>query len=333
MVGVAAAVPIGVTALLFGQGGWMNISASDTVHAVLAALVVAALVSRPAVRVGAVLAALGVLAAFAVHTPVGLNATRLPVMFTLPVVAGYAVVPERLAARMRPAVAAPVALGLVLVVLAWWLPPVLVGDLRDAGNASAYPSYFAPLRAELARRGPVGRIEVPPTRDYWEAAYATPLARGWLRQVDLARNPLFFTGTLTPAEYRDWLVGNGVEYVAVADVEGSWVGAREATLIRAGLPYLAQVWRDAHWTLYRVDGATGGPSVAGPGAALAGQTGAALTVDVDRPGRTVVRVRWSRWLTVSGPSGARLAPGRDWTELVTTRSGRYTISSKVVSPG
>src|SRR6185312_15707225 len=120
-------------------------------------------------------------------------------MFALPVVAGYAF-PTGWVARGR--VATAVAVGVALAVLAAWQPPVLVGDVADAGSPSAYESYFAPLRTELDRRAvldgqPVGRIEVPPTRDYWEAAYATPLARGWLRQVDLASNGLFFAGTLT----------------------------------------------------------------------------------------------------------------------------------------
>ncbi|MEV1147685.1 hypothetical protein AB0I76_29200, partial [Micromonospora sp. NPDC049799] len=73
--GVAAALPLGVTALLFGDGGWMNISRTDTLRAVVASLLVAALVTYRPVRVGALLSAGGVLAAALVDTPVGLNAT------------------------------------------------------------------------------------------------------------------------------------------------------------------------------------------------------------------------------------------------------------------
>src|SRR5690349_12353394 len=96
VVAVAAAVPLGVTAVLFGEGGWMNISGSDTIHAVVASLAVALLVPRRPIRIGAVLSALGALAAFLVHTPVGLNATRLATMFAAPVVAAYAT------PRLRP---------------------------------------------------------------------------------------------------------------------------------------------------------------------------------------------------------------------------------------
>jgi hypothetical protein len=320
-IGCAAAIPLGVTALLFGDGGWMNISRADTLHAVVASLAVALVVPRRAVRVGAVLSAAGVLAAFVVHTPVGLNATRLVSMFAVPVVAAYVRLPARLPAPARPA-----ALAVGLAALALWQPPVLLGDLRNAGSPSGYPSYFEPLRAELDRR-PAGRVEVPPTRDYWEAAYVTPLARGWLRQVDLDRNGLFFDGTLTAQRYRDWLVDNGVRYVALPDAEPSWVGRREAELVRGGLPYLTQVWRGGHWVLYEV---TGEPSIV-DGAALVSATGAVLTIDVDGPGESLVRVRWSRWLSVRGPGGASLAPRDGWTTLRTTVAGRYAISSEVVS--
>jgi hypothetical protein len=238
-------------------------------------------------------------------------------MFALPTVAAYAL-PKR-----------PILLAASLAALAVWQPPLLVGDLRDAGGPSAYPSYFAPLRAELEQRRSAGRIEIPPTRDYWEAAYATPLARGWLRQVDLARNGLFFDGTLTAEEYRSWLADNGVRYVALADAEPSWVGRREAALIRGGLPYLTEVWRGEHWALYEVAGL---PSVV-EGATLVSETGDALTVDVGQPGDALVRVRWSRWLVATGPARASLRPDGRWTTLRTTSPGRYTITSALGSRG
>jgi hypothetical protein len=319
-----SALGLAATALLGGAGGWMNISRSDAVHATVTSLVVAALVPVRPVRVGALLSALGVAAAYAVHTPVGLNATRLATMFALPVVAAY--LPVGFPARARPAWRA-VVLALVLAALAGWQPPVLLGDLRDAGNPTADRGYFAPLLDELARRAPVGRVEVPPTRDYWESAYvarAVPLARGWLRQVDLADNRVFFDGTLDGSTYRRWLYDNGVSYVALPDAEPSWVGRREAELVRAGAPYLTEVWRGAHWVLYEVDGS---PSIV-DGAALVSATADAVTLDAAGAGEVLVRVRWSRWLTVRGPAGARLVagPGR-WTTLRAPRAGRYVVTS------
>jgi hypothetical protein len=317
-----AAVPIAVMTGLFGSGGWMNISRTDTVHAVVTSVAVALLVPRRAVHIGGLLSALGVLAAYAVHTPVGLNATRLATMFALPVVVGY--FDLRWLPRRRPALTAT-ALVAVVALGAWWQPPWLREDIADAGNRAASAGYFRPLRQELARRAPVGRVEVVPTRDYWEAAYvapAAPLARGWLRQADLAYNELFFDGSLTAGSFHAWLLDNGVSYVALADVEPSWVGRAEAALVRGGLPYLTQVWQDANWTLYRV---AGNPSVV-DGGRLVSSTGDGVTVDVPAPGEVLVRVRYSRWLTVHGGGGARLEPHGRWTMLVVDRPGQYTLT-------
>jgi hypothetical protein len=327
--GLLLAVPalaiLAVVGLLFGDGGWMNISRSDTVHATVTSLAVALLVSRPTVRIGAVLSALGVLAAFAVPTPVGLNATRLATMFALPVVAGYARLPGARPPYSRPP--AWLTVTVVLVALTLWQPPVLLGDLVHAGDRTADRAYYAPLLAELRRQGTIGRIEVPPTSDYWESAYAAdavPLARGWLRQVDLSRNALFFDGSLTAGKYHAWLRDNGVSYVAVPDAEPSWVARREVELVRSGLSYLTVVWQGPHWTLYRVDDA---PSIV-DGARVATVDGASVTFDAERSGEVLVRVRWLRWLTVSGPARAELVPGPGgWTVVRVPAPGRYTVRS------
>jgi hypothetical protein len=317
-----AAVPLAAMSALFGSGGWMNISRTDTIHAVVTSVAVALLVPRREVRVGGALSALGVLAAFAVHTPVGLNATRLATMFALPVLAGYADL-DRLGR-----VGKHIGLVVVLALAVWWQPPLLRGDLADAGDETASAGYFRPLREELARRAPVGRVEVVPTRDYWESAYAArdvPLARGWLRQADLAYNALFFDGSLTADRYRDWLRDNGVSYVALAGAEPSWVGRAEAALVRTGLPYLTPVWRDRDWVLYQV---AGSPSVV-DGGRLVSAGADRLTVEAGTPGQLLVRVRYSRWLTVAGPGGARLTRSGDWTVLHAERPGRYMISGTV----
>lgn len=266
-----AAVPVAAMAALFGSGGAMNMSAADLTGAAGASLVVAALVPHRVVRIGALLSAVLVTAAYLLPTPVGLNAIRLAVMFSLPLVAAYAQVPTWVQRRWpRVAVSGPGAalpagwLAVVLVGLALWQPPVIYRDLASAGDPTASPEYFAALQQELARREPAGRVEVVPTENYWESAYldTAPLARGWLRQADIDRHPLFFDGTLDAGTYRQWLADNSVSYVAVAATPPSWVGRREAELIAAGLPYLTPVWRDSDWTLYRFDGAR--PLVAGP---------------------------------------------------------------------
>ncbi|MCW6005818.1 hypothetical protein K1W54_14705 [Micromonospora sp. CPCC 205371] len=338
-----AAVPLAVTSLLFGEGGWMNISRTDTIHAVVTSLAVALLVGYRPVRAGALISAAGVLAAALVHTPGGLYPSGLDTMFALPVRAAGARLPRPPAGARTPRITARVriprrirrrwaAAGLVAVLTLgyWWQPPVVWADLRDAGNPTSDRAYFAPLLAELRARRPAGRIEVPPTRDYWEAAYMDgfPLARGWMRQVDIARNPLFFetvpgaSGTgvaLTEPAYRAWLAENAVTYVAIPDAQLSWVGRAEVDLVRSTM---TEVWSNEHWHLYEVP--TPVPLVAAP-ATLVTQDAASLTFDAPAAGPYKIRVRYSRWLTVTGD--ARLAADRDWLVVSVPAPGHYTISS------
>ncbi|MEV7988571.1 hypothetical protein [Micromonospora sp. NPDC085948] len=370
--GVAAAVPLAATAVLFGDGGWMNISRTDAVRAVVTSLVVAALVAYRPVRFGALLSAAGVLAAAVVHTPVGLNATRLVTMFALPVLAAAARPPawladrlaRRTAARATPANATPanatpaatptsavtahaaaagrsrwarlrggVGLAALLVAVCAWQPPAVPADLRGIGDPTSAPGYHAPLRAFLAGQRLTGRVEVPPTRNYWEAARLgeVPLARGWLRQADIDRNPLFFTtvpgaaGTgapLTPSTYRAWLAENAVQYVALPDAPLSWVGRAEAALVEGGLPYLTPVWSGPHWRVWAVADPT--PLVAAP-AELIRADGAAVTFRAPTAGPVAVRVRHSRWLVASGD--ATVTADGDWTTVTVPRPGEYTLGS------
>jgi len=333
LIAVPAAVPLALTGLLFGDGGWMNISRTDTLRAVVASLLVAALVPRRPVRVGALLSAAGVLAAALIHTPVGLNATRLSVMFTLPLLAAYAAFPRR-TRTSSPASSRPVWAVLILLVAAcWWQPPVVIGDLRDLGNPTADPAYFAPLRDRLGQERLTGRVEIPATRDYWEAAHLgdVPLARGWLRQADIDRNPLFFTdipgakGTgvaLTADSYRAWLNELAVQFVALPDAELTWSGRPEAALISGGLPYLTEVWSDNHWHLYAV--ADPRPIVPAP-AVLTRQDAATLTLDAPSAGDIPLRIRWNRWLTST--NGATVRRQGDWLLLRVPAPGRYTVTS------
>jgi hypothetical protein len=325
LIAVPATVPLLVTAGLFGDGGWMNISHSDTIRAVSASLIVAVLVPFRPVRIGAVLSALGVLAAALVHTPVGLNATRLAVMFTIPVLAGWAVLPRRLSTLL---------LVPVLALVCFVEPPVVVADVHDIGNPTASRAYFTPLIHRLQQEQLTGRVEIPATRDYWEAAYLgdIPLARGWLRQADIDRNPLFFTkipgassGTGVPLDamtYRDWLAQQAVQFVAVPDADLTWSGRPEATLVTGGLAYLTEIWRGAHWRLYAV--ADPHPIVAAP-ATLIHYTAASLTVDAPTAGDIPVRVRYHRWLSASG--GAKVHKSGVWTTLRVPAPGRYKLSS------
>lgn len=309
--GVGAAVPLVVLGLVFGQGGSNTMSVRDLLTGLLLCALVVAAVPRRVVRLGAGLAGLGLALAWALPTPVGLNMTRLTAVFALPLVLAWA--------PWRPRTVA-VAVALLLAPQR----PVLLTDLGGADDPLTTASAYAPLVAQLERRVAGGRVEVVPTANYWESvhvAHAVPLARGWLRQQDTARNPLFFDGSLSAETYRVWLVDNGVGQVALHDAEPSWVGRREADLVRSGLPYLTQVWSGGGWTLYDV---AGRPTLA-DGATVLGTDATGVVLRVDRPGEVRVRVQYSRWLTVDGP-GCLVPDGR-WTTLRAEESGTYRIDS------
>ncbi|WP_231924558.1 hypothetical protein [Micromonospora chokoriensis] len=313
---LAPIVTLAPIALLFGNGGTQPYSAESMRINVALAVLVAVLVPRRrrVLRVGAALTVLLLVAAYYVPSPIGSNALRLPLLFALPVLAGYAPLPG------------PWLAGL-LAATVWWQSPVMTSDVTRAGAPESAPAFHRPLVEELQRRQPVGRVEVVPLRDHWESAYlppTVPLARGWERQVDSDRNALFYDGTLDTQTYGKWLRDEAVTYVAVApDAPADRWGRDEAAMIRAGLPYLREVWSDRTWRLYAVTDPT--PLVGAPGRLVGSDRGSVRLTAA--PGDVPVRVRWSRWLSLDGPDGC-LRPGADgWTEVRVRAAGDYTITS------
>ncbi|MGW3607868.1 hypothetical protein [Micromonospora sp. NPDC005161] len=312
---VAPAVTLAPIALFFGNGGTQPYSAeSMRINVALAVLVGVVLPRRRRVlRVGAVLTVLLLVGAYYVPSPIGSNALRLPMLFALPVLAGYAPLPG------------PWLAGL-LAATVWWQSPVMVSDVVRAGAAESAPAFYRPLVAELERRQPVGRVEVVPLRDHWESAYlppTVPLARGWERQVDSDRNALFYDGGLSAETYEHWLRDVAVTYVVLADAPADRWGRDEAELIRAGLPYLREVWRDPTWRMYAVVDST--PLVGDPGRLVAADRGSVRLTAA--PSDVLVRVRWSRWLSLTGPDGCVRPGANGWTEVRVRAAGDYSISS------
>lgn len=317
--GIGAAVGLAVMTV-FSDGGAQPFDAAsmrlDVGLAVVVALIVPA--ERRVLRIGAGLTVALLLFTFYVPTAVGANATRLPMLFAVPVVAAYATV------SWQP-------LGAALVAMVWWQPPLVLADLSGIGAAQTRQSFFSPLNTELAALGgpaALGRVEVVPLRDHWESYYATAqatLARGWERQVDVERNPLFYTGRPIPSgTYGAWLRANAVTYVAIAPAQPLDVYARTEAAVIAGLPdYLHLVWHNDDWYLFSVDA----PDPFVTGGTLDGIGTDAARVRPDGTGRPVlVKIRWSRWLTVDG--GACLASTPDgWTEVRGAAGGVLTISS------
>jgi hypothetical protein len=315
---LAGAATVALAASVWvGQGGYMPLPGWGVVLGVLACGVLAAATRYGLVRMAAILAAVGIVLAVTVHTQVGINALRLPALFAAPIV----VATSRLRWRLLvPAVAVTVCL----------VPPLRFGDVASIGGPADERAYYAELVNELDTLPLTGRVEIPPTLHRWESVYVAddvPLARGWMTQLDAGYYPLFFDQTIDSRSYHAWLRANGVQYVAVADTQPALAGRAEVDLINSGLPYLRELWHGDHWIVYAVAHPTG--TVAG--ARLVSQDDVAVSFTVDRPRQVLVRVRWSQWLTLSGPS-ACLTPHGTWTEVVVSQPGTYQVGSSF-TPG
>jgi len=317
--------------------------------------------SRP-VRVAALIYGAVSTALFFIPTQMGDNDIRFAAYIGVPLVICY--LPrlveslERLdvqkvahalgrSGRWHPARARPVGHATALVLafaltgglVFWHWSPMAEALGGPANGPSSTPGFYKPLITELARltKGRPVRVEVPPTDHHWESAYvapAFPLARGWERQLDIAYNPLFYApGPLSAAAYRNWLLANGVSFVALPNAPLDYAAVAEVTLLRSGKANgLLQVWHSVSWRLWRVLGSGGLAS--GP-AAVTSLSPRSVTAQFDRMGSSIIKVRWSAYWSLAGPTArhacARPAPG-GWTVLSTSVAGTVELNLSVLDP-
>jgi hypothetical protein len=249
--------------------------------------------------------------------PLGGNATRLGALFGGPVVAA-----ALLSRRER---IGPLALLLVAGSL-WWQ---LQGPVRDIaqslGDASTKAGYYEPLATWLRENGGYDtRVEVPFTFNHWETAHLAPefqIARGWLRQVDRARNPLFYEGRLSHARYAAWLRHNGVRYVALSNANGDYSAEIERKLVAQAPPYLRLRAKLAHWRIYEVrrSGAIAEPLDGARGRVLELAPNS-FSLHVRRPGRFLVRLRANPFWSLTTGQGC-VGEAGDWTLVRANRPG------------
>jgi hypothetical protein len=253
--------------------------------------------------------------AFAFPDPMGGNVVRLGTLFAGPVVAAALWQRRRLL------------LFAALPLLYWQCVAPVRDVLQHIGDPGVKSSYYQPLLSFLDRqRDRPFRVEIPFTLSHWEAysvARAVPLARGWERQVDIKDNPLFYnTGELTPATYQAWLAKMSVKYVALPDAPLDDSSRAEAALIQGGLPYLHQVWRSAHWRVYRVQGAV--PLAEGPGR-LTELSVDRMVLQVSHPGSFVVHERFTPYWAVVIGAGC-VGPSPDgWTTVEAQAPGELVL--------
>ncbi|ABL81289.1 MULTISPECIES: hypothetical protein [unclassified Nocardioides] len=366
--GVTPVVVVALSALLFPFSGTQPMPWYSTILPVLvgAAVTVTAPASWRAVRLAAALYAPAVLLVWLVPSPIGTNISRLGLLFGGVLMVGAAAGGWRtsaLARRRGPRAARGLLVVAVLTASIWQVATAA----RDVVNASGQTSWgpdVAPILTELQhRRADRGRVEVVPTRSHREAAVFAPhvpLARGWNRQADAVRNPLFYRDQpLTKVAYRRWLHRWAVQYVVLSSAEPDGAAVAETELITSGLPYLSPVWSDENWTLYAVRRPT--PLVSPP-AKVVSFGAAHLTVYTPRSGDVVIRVADSPWLSLvevdplppasrssvaswfaapaclSGletedQANAEAHPHRpDWLVLHAPRAGTYRISAPYKLP-
>lgn len=288
-------------------GGYQPFTRSSLLMAVGTALVVVLVPVGRRIRMTAWLTILALLVVYLVHTPIGANATRIAVLASAPAIV--------CAARGRVTVA-------VAFVVASLLPlSQLHNDLAAASDNDHDRGFVTALKAQADASGLLAdhRVELVDTATHWASTYLLPqavLARGWERQVDEARNPIFYgRAPLTATSYRGFLDRNAVGLVAVArGNQFDWGTRSEAALIATGLPYLHQIAVNSYWTLYRVSDPT--PVVAAP-AVVRNTTDTGLVLRVPSPGSYAVRLRWSPYLVVTGGTVSR---GPDDTVMLNLRT-------------
>ncbi|GAA2547411.1 MULTISPECIES: MFS transporter [Streptomyces] len=306
--GLAPSAVVAVSAWLFPFSGTQPMGIGSVILPLLYSVLVCVLVPREwkTVRITSAVYGLGVVLVWLISSQIGSNITRLAMLF-----AGVALV------AALP-FAAPRTLKWYAIVVAFvgftgWIGFKSVDDVVHTTPRASWARELAPLVNELQEVGAErGRVEVVPARSHREASALAPyvnLARGWNRQADMERNPLFYDDTLNSANYHEWLKRWGVHFVVLSKDEPDGDGGqRERELVQRGLPYLKQIWGDANWQLFAVTDPT---PLAEPDTVVERAEQGGMTLRVERAGRILVRVPYSPWLSLVDAEGNKLDPPQE----------------------
>jgi hypothetical protein len=274
-------------------------------------------------------------AIFLTPNALGGNAVRLGALFGGPVLAAV-LLSHRPLPRPHPRVPAWFYTAVLVVTLLgslyWQFTASVAQIARSVGDPSTKESFFQPASHWLMDHGGRGtRIEVPPTANHWESAYLAPkfdLARGWLRQLDTARDDIFYKeGALTSHSYEMWLRNNAIRYVALPIAPLDYSSAAERRLILTDPPYLHERFQDNHWRIFEV--AKPKPLVAplGSGRASADSVGAqGFALNVTKPGEFLVRVNFTPYWSIGNGAGCLLRHGM-WTVARVARPGTFSVDA------
>ncbi|MCX5111363.1 MFS transporter [Streptomyces sp. NBC_00378] len=363
--GLAPVAVVALSAWLFPFSGTQPMSIATLSLPFLFSVLVFVLVPRDwkTVRTAAAVYGVGTLLTYVIDSQIGSNITRMAMLFAGVVL--LAALPYTTPRSRRW-----YALVVAFVGLNFWIGFKGVDDIVRTAPTASWARELAPLVNELQEVGAErGRVEVVPASSHREASALAPyvnLARGWNRQADMKRNPLFYDDTLDSANYRQWLDRWAVHYVVLPKGRPDATGAvQEAQLVDKGLPYLKPVWSDTNWRLFEVDSPV---PLADPPATVDEAGADELTIHVKTPGRILIRIPYSPWLAVVDSEGRSVerpqeteeskqrtdestprtfvntngclfkaeedADGDEWTELLAPRPGVYRLAAPYqLTPG
>lgn len=325
--GVAPVVVVALSAWLFPFSGTQPMSLWSTSLPFLYGVFVLVLVPKDwrTVRAAAAVYTLGTLLTWAIDSQIGSNVSRLPMLFAGVVL--LAALPYTVPRSRKW-----YALVLVFLGLNFWIGFKAVDDMVRTAPAASWNRELAPLVNRLQQvRAERGRVEVVPASSHREASALAPyvnLARGWNRQADMKRNPLFYDDdkTLTSAGYRAWLDRWAVHYVVLPKGSPDSNGAKqEAELVREGQPYLTRIWSDANWQLFAVKDPM---PLADPPATVDHAGAGELTIQVKTAGRVLIRVPYSPWLSIVDEQGQKVDVPEETEESKQREEGPKTFDNR-----
>ncbi|MGW3462037.1 MFS transporter [Streptomyces olivaceoviridis] len=342
--GLAPAAVVAVSAWLFPFSGTQPMGFGSVIMPLSYGLLCLFLVPKEwvTVRLTAAVYSVAVVLVWLISSQIGSNISRLPMLFAGATL--IAALPYTVPKSRKWYVTVLAFLGFV-----GWLGFKSVDDILHTTPAASWARELAPLVNELQKAGAEkGRVEVVPARSHREASALAPyvnLARGWNRQADMERNPLFYDDTLNSANYHEWLQRWAVHYVVLPkdnpDGDG---GVRERQLLRRGMPYLKQVWGDANWQLFKV---TDPAPLAEPNAVVDRAEQGEMTLRVRKAGRILIRIPYSPWLSIVDEHGKSQpydkvkaclmatpedVDGDKWTTLLAPKPGTYRLAAPYQLP-
>lgn len=363
--GLAPVAVVALSAWLFPFSGTQPMSVATLSGPFIFAVLIFFLVPGDwkTVRTAAAVYGIGTLLTYVVDSQIGSNVSRMAMLFAGVVL--LAALPYA-----RPRSRRWYALVLAFAGLNFWIGFKGVDDIVRTAPDASWARSLAPLVNQLQKVGAErGRVEVVPPSSHREASALAPvvnLARGWSRQADMERNPLFYDDTLNSVNYRQWLDRWAVHYVVLPQGSPDSSGAvQEAELVSKGLPYLKPIWSNSNWRLYSVDSPV---PLADPPATVDEAGAGELTIHVKEAGRVLIRIPYSPWLAVLDEEGRSVKRpqeteeskrredkdiprdfvnangclikldedqyGDEWTELLAPRAGVYRLGAPYqLSPG